>query len=57
MTLDYIRINDSDSLEELGDHVNNVLNMSASLLSGALWVGKTRLIDNIILGAVHTIIN
>ena len=51
MRLDYIELNDSDSLEVVGDDKTRVdYGMRPVLLSGALWVGRTRLIDNLILG-------
>jgi len=51
MRLDYIELNDSDSLEVLADDKAKVdYGTRPVLLSGALWVGRTRLIDNLILG-------
>ena len=51
MRLDYIELNDSDSFEVVGDERTEVdYGARPVLLSGALWVGKTRLIDNLILG-------
>ena len=51
MRLDYIELNDSDSLEVVGDDKTEVeYRTRPVLLSGALWVGRTRLIDNLILG-------
>ncbi|KAF9645598.1 Pantoate-beta-alanine ligase [Thelephora ganbajun] len=51
MRLDYIELNDSDSLEVVGDDKTKVdYGTRPVLLSGALWVGRTRLIDNLILG-------
>ncbi|KAK7025181.1 Pantoate-beta-alanine ligase [Favolaschia claudopus] len=55
--LDYIEFNDSDSLEPLGDvrcaEPNS--NSPPLLLSGAMWIGKTRLIDNIVLGSLESL--
>ena len=51
MKLDYVELNDSDSLEVVGGGKTKVdYGTRPVLLSGALWVGKTRLIDNLILG-------
>ncbi|KAI1783523.1 Pantoate-beta-alanine ligase [Ganoderma leucocontextum] len=43
LRLDYVEMNDPDSFDGLSDG------------TGAMWVGKTRLIDNIVLGARHTL--
>ena len=45
-TLQYINLNDFQDLSPM----NRVNNNQPSLLSGAIGIGKTRLIDNIILG-------
>jgi len=51
MRLDYVELNDSDSFEVVGDDKTRVdYGTDPVLLSGALWVGRTRLIDNLILG-------
>lgn len=51
MKLDYIELNDSDSFEVVGDEKTRMdYERTPILLSGALWVGRTRLIDNLILG-------
>lgn len=51
MKLDYIELNDSDSFEVVGGSETKAdYGTRPVLLSGALWVGKTRLIDNLILG-------
>ena len=51
MKLDYVELNDSDSLEVVGGGKTKVdYGTRPVLLSGALWVGTTRLIDNLILG-------
>ncbi|PFH50260.1 hypothetical protein AMATHDRAFT_61462 [Amanita thiersii Skay4041] len=64
MRLDYVEMNDVESFDELGDEMSLSVSRpvgSASaevvgdgsdkqvILSGAIWVGKTRLIDNIVL--------
>jgi len=49
--LDYVELNDSDSFEVVGGGQTKVDYWTRPvLLSGALWVGRTRLIDNLILG-------
>ena len=51
MRLDYIELNDSNSFEAVGDEETRMdYERNPVLLSGALWVGRTRLIDNLILG-------
>jgi pantoate--beta-alanine ligase len=51
MRLDYVEVNDSDSLEVVGDgKARAEYGIRPVLLSGAMWVGRTRLIDNLILG-------
>ena len=51
MKLDYVELNDSDSFEVVGDCKTEAdYGTRPVLLSGALWVGRTRLIDNLILG-------
>lgn len=56
MKLDYLEINDGESFDIVADEVKKVdLKGKPMLLSGALWVGKTRLIDNIILGDPATL--
>ncbi|KAI0630576.1 Pantoate-beta-alanine ligase [Trametes polyzona] len=60
LRLDYIEMNDADSFEVLADDTQKA-EWEADfvgrpvILSGAMWVGKTRLIDNIVLGARHTL--
>jgi pantoate--beta-alanine ligase len=52
--LDYVEMNDAGTFEVVGDgEVTGIRNV---LLSGAIWVGKTRLIDNVILGDVGKIL-
>lgn len=47
--LDYLEMNDADSFEVLGPHIRES-DIDLIILSGALIVDKTRLIDNILLG-------
>ena len=56
--LDYVELNDSVNFEPLRDEETSRSSGEhrAVLLSGAMWVGKTRLIDNLILGNVASII-
>ncbi|KAK0501572.1 Pantoate-beta-alanine ligase [Armillaria luteobubalina] len=51
--LDYVEMNDSDTFEPL-DGAERAKE-GAVILSGAVWVGTTRLIDNIILGDANKI--
>ncbi|KAH9930349.1 Pantoate-beta-alanine ligase [Fomitopsis serialis] len=56
--LDYVEMNDTESFDVLPDNISRVQwDLEGSeregrpvILSGAMWVGRTRLIDNIILG-------
>ncbi|KAG9313106.1 hypothetical protein JVU11DRAFT_6556 [Chiua virens] len=51
MQLDYIQMNDADTFEVLeGLSQRNSGDGEAVALSGAVWVGKTKLIDNIVMG-------
>jgi pantoate--beta-alanine ligase len=61
VSLDYIEMNDADNFEVIGD--GEVMGTrregrerEAVILSGAIWVGKTRLIDNVVLGDVGKIL-
>ncbi|KAL1758176.1 Pantoate-beta-alanine ligase [Schizophyllum commune] len=58
--LDYIQLNDSDTFSEVPGHRTKDTWAQQSphpvILSGAIWVDKTRLIDNYILGDVDSII-
>jgi pantoate--beta-alanine ligase len=50
--LDYIAVNDSDTFDVLGEDVHKDWNGARGnpvIVSGAVWVGKTRLIDNVLL--------
>lgn len=53
--LDFIEINDADTFDIIGDDVTRK-DLDVALLNGALFVGKTRLIDNLILGNDTSII-
>ena len=53
--LDYLEMNDADSFEALGPHVRGS-DVDLVILSGALNVDRTRLIDNILLGAKDRIL-
>ncbi|KAI6006725.1 Pantoate-beta-alanine ligase [Pisolithus orientalis] len=58
--LDYIEMNHSDTFGILDGEArkdSESLERTPVILSGALWVGKTRLIDNIILGGHGTMVN
>lgn len=56
--LDYIQFNDAESFEELGGNVTAATaNDAVVVLSGALWVDNTRLIDNLILGDSSAILS
>jgi pantoate--beta-alanine ligase len=48
--LEYIEINDSRSFDILDSGSSGRSHPDPMILSGTLWVGKTRLIDNILLG-------
>jgi len=61
ISLDYIDMNDADSFEVIED--GGVIGTrregrerEAVILSGAIWVGKTRLIDNVVLGDMGKIL-
>jgi len=57
MRLDYVELNDSQTFEELDPRSSKSENIAAPVvLSGALWIDKTRLIDNIILGDADKIL-
>ena len=59
MVLDYIQMNDSDTFDVLDPYVRNSNDGSqvVVILSGALYVDKTRLIDNILLGDVKKLLD
>ena len=50
LRLDYVEFNDSRTFDVLnGQAQKNGIDSDPVILSGALWVDRTRLIDNIIL--------
>lgn len=51
--LDYVEMNDPDTFEVLDGA--SMAAEGAVILSGAVWVGTTRLIDNIVLGNANKI--
>lgn len=52
--IDYVEMNGAEEFEVLGD--GEVESGREALLSAAVWVGNTRLIDNFILGSVNKIL-
>lgn len=54
--VDYVEMNDSDTFEVLGDEQVQQSNGTPVILSGAVWFGRTRLIDNMILGNLEGIV-
>ena len=51
MKPDFIEMNNPDSFKVLDGHLQRqFVGGEAVILSGAVWVGKTRLIDNIVVG-------
>ena len=57
---DYVEMNNPETFDVLADNATRATWEMAEagrpvILSGALWVGKTRLIDNIVLGARRTL--
>jgi len=50
MRLDYLEVNDASSFNIIGDEVTKDELNKPLIFSGGLWLGKTRLIDNIVLG-------
>lgn len=50
MRLDYVEMNDPWSFEDIDGARKRVGEDEVLIMSGAMWVGKTRLIDNILLG-------
>ncbi|PIL24727.1 hypothetical protein GSI_12613 [Ganoderma sinense ZZ0214-1] len=60
LRLDYVEMNDPETFDVLPEGVSRTqwavdVADRPVILSGAMWVGKTRLIDNIVLGAWHTL--
>jgi len=57
INLEYLEMNDADSFEVLGPHIRRSdVDVDLVILSGALIVDRTRLIDNILLGATERIL-
>lgn len=56
LRLDYVSMNDPETFEQLPSAITRSEWESSEdegrpvILSGAMWVGRTRLIDNIVLG-------
>ena len=61
MRVDYVEMNDPWTFEVVGSSETmssqGEKHADVVILSGALWVGKTRLIDNILLGNINKIIS
>lgn len=58
LRLDYVELNDSQTFEVLDaqTRIADAGDEDPVILSGALWVDKTRLIDNVILGDANKIL-
>jgi len=54
--VDYVEMNDLGTFKEVGDEQVQRSDDAPVILSGAVWFGQTRLIDNIILGNTDGII-
>jgi pantoate--beta-alanine ligase len=54
--VDYIEMNDPETFEPLGDEQGQRPDGAPAILSGAVWFGRTRIIDNIILGNADDVI-
>jgi pantoate--beta-alanine ligase len=54
--VDYIEMNDPDTFDVLSDKQLQLSGGAPVILSGAVWLGRTRLIDNLILGNPEGII-
>ena len=54
--VDYVEMNHSDTFKEVGDEQVQRSDDAPVILSGAVWFGQTRLIDNVILGNTDGII-
>jgi pantoate--beta-alanine ligase len=54
--VDYVEMNDLGTFEVLGDERMRRFDGTPVILSGAAWFGRTRLIDNMILGNLEGII-
>lgn len=61
MKLEYVEMNDADSFEVLDGKLHkgsrSLGGTNPILLTGMLWVGKTRLVDNIVIGDSGTIVS
>jgi pantoate--beta-alanine ligase len=55
--VDYVEMNDPDTFEVLGDERVQRSDGAPAIISGAVWFGRTRLIDNMILGNLEGIIS
>ena len=60
MKLDYIEMNDPETFEVLPEQESRTTWETETtgrpvVLSGAMWVGKTRLIDNVIIGDAQSL--
>jgi pantoate--beta-alanine ligase len=55
--VDYVEMNDPDTFEGLGDERVQRSDGAPVIISGAVWFGRTRLIDNMILGNLEGIIS
>lgn len=56
MRLDYIQMNDADTFDILDGQSQRQSVGGGVILSGAVWVGETRLIDNIVVGDLGCIV-
>jgi len=54
--VDYVEMNDPDTFEEIGDEQVQRPDGAPVILSGAVWFGRTKLIDNIIIGNTEGVI-
>jgi pantoate--beta-alanine ligase len=54
--VDYVEMNDPDTFEIVGDGRVQRSDCAPVILSGAVWFGRTRLIDNMILGNLEGIV-
>jgi len=54
--VDYVEMNDPDTFEILGDEQVQRSDGAPVIISGAVWFGRTRLIDNMILGNLEGIV-
>ena len=50
MTFDYVEVNDPNTLEIIDWRRRERPNDQLVIISGALWIGKTRLLDNLLSG-------